>query len=186
MDLSVLCGLGMCSAACTDPGDSGESARIVAVAAESVSQVALDTGISPDGTTVDSTEAIQAWIDQDFYSDADIQRSFHSIFGEQVDCIDFYAQHSVRMRVARGISVTMPPSPPPVRPDFPVLDADFYAGVDEDGNKRGCVSPSVATMRPTVAQIQSSGGIVPWRLRGAPPRDQNENTSQPDCVQRQG
>ncbi len=61
---------------------------------------------------------IDAYWDQHFYSDSEIQYSFHTKFGEQVDCIDFYAQRSVKAFQARGVAIslagapTAPPSPP--------------------------------------------------------------------------
>jgi len=68
---------------------------------------ALDPSPTVDASALSdsSVSDIEAFIADNYYSDSDIQHTFHTIFGEQIDCIDFYAQHSVRMNLAAGLPV---------------------------------------------------------------------------------
>src|SRR5579862_2771648 len=59
----------------------------------------------------DATSDIQAFRDS-YYTDADIRHSFTSKHGEHIDCIDYYAQPSVRNMKARGLPVLAAGAPP--------------------------------------------------------------------------
>jgi hypothetical protein len=151
-----------------------------AITSPTGSEAAVDAG--------DSVADIQSWIDTNYYADADIQHTFHTIFGEQIDCIDFYAQYSVKTLVATGIAVPLPGTPPPPPPGARVIPPGpeaFFGALDDNGQARECVGTTVPTMRPTVADVQNRGGIAAYAARGkrSAPRDANENTSQPDCYE---
>jgi hypothetical protein len=150
---------------------------------------ALGPPLAADASTVsDATVSnIEAFIAANYYADSDIQHSFHTIFGEQVDCIDFYAQPSIRMNIAAGLSVTAPPSTldlPPGGSDVPPGPDAFSGAPDEDGNARACSGDTVPISRPTVEQVQAAGGILAFQNRPRPhPRDSNQNTHQYDCYE---
>jgi hypothetical protein len=145
---------------------------------------ALDPPSAADASDVSD---IEAFIAENYYSDSDIQHSFHTIFGEQIDCIDFYAQHSVRMNLAAGLTVAAPPSPldlPPVDSTVPPGPDAFMGAPDDDGNARACTGNTVPTSRPTVEDIQAAGGILAFQSRPSPrPRDSNQSTDQYDCYE---
>lgn len=94
-----------------------------------------------DAGGIDAAElsAIEAWWTQNYYSDSDIQYSFETAQGEQVDCIEFNAVHSVKARLAQGKPIPTPPTSPPV-PPLGIPGANFPPHVlfngepDQNGN----------------------------------------------------
>ena len=53
------------------------------------------TSVTGAAVAPNSVAEIQSFLDSAFYKDTDITRSFHTIFAEQVDCINFDAQPTV-------------------------------------------------------------------------------------------
>lgn len=82
-----------------------------------------DEGVQSQASTLvaDAGELAnaKAFIDSAFYADADIRHSFHTAVGEQIDCIDFYAQRSVKGFQAAGLAVIDPSHVPPPPPRLP-------------------------------------------------------------------
>lgn len=108
--------------------------------------------------------SIQAYIDQNYYKMSDVDYSFHSQFGEDIDCIPFEAQASVKWRRAQGksvITLSQVPTFPGRVPANLHSDADlFFDGqLDDEGRPRSCPPGDVAQLRRTVAQIQAIGGL---------------------------
>jgi Neprosin len=119
------------------------------------------------------TARIQQFLDSR-YKSKDVIHSFRTKFGEDVDCIDFYAQSSVRALMAKGehVEIPRPPPPPPV-PDG--MDAfakavAFNGEPDENGAARSCPDSSIPILRKTVSEIKTAGGLTAYlRARRRPP-----------------
>jgi hypothetical protein len=102
---------------------------------------------------------------QDFlnarYRMEDVEHSFHTVFGETVDCIDFFAQAGVKQLAAAGTPITEIPKPPS---DLTVSQTaasefEFNGSLDENGNRRECAGNTVPILRITAANIATSGGL---------------------------
>jgi len=91
----------------------------------------------------DSTELsrIQTFLNAR-YATSDVQYSFHTIFGETIDCIDFFSQPGVKQMAAAGRPLTNVPvvSPPPVSPHPPkaLQEVSFNGQLDDEGHSRAC------------------------------------------------
>jgi hypothetical protein len=114
------------------------------------------------------TAQIQNYIDENFYTDSDVVYSFVAGWGQQIDCINFYAQHSVKALLADGVSIPTAPTPPASPPSMPppnVLppNAGFAGQPDVNGLPQQCPSGTVPTTRPTIAQIEAAGGISEYQ-----------------------
>ena len=136
------------------------------------------------------SDAIQTYLDSTFYRDADIRHSFRTVAGEQIDCIDFAAQPTVRSMRAAGLEVpsSVPPAPPvPISTPKPTkpsgVSVAFDGSVDEHGNTRRCPAGTVPTMRPTRSEILGAGGLNEYLSlkRPRPTVDPNQDTVQHDC-----
>lgn len=134
----------------------------------------------------------KAFINSTFYADGDIQYSFHTAVGEQIDCIDFYAQHSVKGLLAAGIPVIDPshvPTPPAIPSTVPPVikhsstSVAFDGSLDSDGKARSCPHGTVPAMRPTVAEIETAGGLDAYKAikHPLPTVDPNQDALQHDC-----
>ena len=137
-----------------------------------------------------STDEIQTYLNSKFYADSDIRHSFNTAVGERIDCIDFYAQPTVKAMLAAGLAVptAVPPAPPlptgipkPHKP--PAVSVKFDGSPDQDGNARQCPPGTVPAMRPTRAEIQGAGGLNAYLSRKRPPPtvDPNQDPLQHDC-----
>jgi hypothetical protein len=130
---------------------------------------------------------IQSWIDQTFYATDDILYSFQTYQNEQVDCIDFFAQHSVQLLLAKGIDIpTVAPPPPPATVPPPNVDPSlaFNGQPGPDGNPEACPAGAVAVSRPTVAQVLAAGGLAAYQsaLASIPhPNGGSQSTWEHDC-----
>jgi alpha-tubulin suppressor-like RCC1 family protein len=130
---------------------------------------------------------VQSYIDQAFYAYSDIVYSFQDFVGQQIDCIDFMAQHSVQALLAQGgtVPVVAPPAPTPSTP-VPPPNSDpnvFYNGqLDPLGNPEACPSGAVPKSRPTVAQVEAAGGVAAYQAALASlPHPQNVQATEHDC-----
>ena len=95
--------------------------------------------------------------------------------GQEIDCIDFFAQHGVKELVAKGeqVSIPQPPSIPAqiqslmarsgVSAEPRDVPVGFAGDLDENGNVRSCPDGSVPQVRITVEQVQRAGGIDAFR-----------------------
>jgi Neprosin len=128
--------------------------------------------------------SITAYLEEAFYADTDVKHSFHTALGQQVDCIDFYAQHSFKALQAQGVSI---PSSAPSLPSSPVTPAykpDAFRGdLDADGNARICPTGTVPSTRPTLAQITAVGGIAVFKglLAQQKPPSGSQDPAEHDC-----
>ncbi|MGH7438454.1 MAG: neprosin family prolyl endopeptidase [Polyangiaceae bacterium] len=131
--------------------------------------------------SVDAVETarIQGYLDAR-YKRSDVVSSFRTKFGEDIDCVDFYAQPAVKAMMARG---QKPPivyaselpgavGPLPEINSGPLADVAFNGQPDENGAPRKCFGASVPMVRHTVAQIKAAGGLNAYlkrRARKPPP-----------------
>src|SRR5579863_4423323 len=89
------------------------------------------------------TARIQEYLDS-LYKKSDVVSSFRTKFDEDIDCIDFYAQPSVKARIAHGQHVRIPDfsalprhqvTPNSDAPD-PIDDVAFNGKPDQNGRPR--------------------------------------------------
>ena len=113
---------------------------------------------------VSATEAtrIQAFLDAR-YAKNSVWHSFLTVFGETIDCVDFFAQPGVKALAQQGQSIPQIPSPPPP-PTLPTTalsgpDITFNGQADPNGNSRACPKGSVPILRLTADLILAVGGL---------------------------
>lgn len=112
---------------------------------------------------------IQNYLDTTYYATTDVASSFLSASGQQIDCIDFSAQKSVKAWRARGVTIpTTFPGPLPLPASMPPPNtpagATINSGVpDQNGHSRRCAAGFVPALRPTVAQVQAAGGVAAFK-----------------------
>ena len=97
------------------------------------------------------------------YVASDVRHSFKTKFGETIDCIDFFAQRSVKRLAERGYPITHLP-PRPAR-TVALPDDVFNGQPDENGAPRECPEGAVAVLRTTVADVKAAGGLEAMRRR---------------------
>lgn len=135
--------------------------------------VAPSAGTTPIGTALPENVAVQRFLDER-YTAADVRHSFHTIFGEAIDCIDFFAQPGVKALAARGTPVTeMPPAPrAPDGAGDPLAEVEFRGQLDQDGLPRACPAGTVPILRITAADVEAAGGLErftrPYRRKPPP------------------
>ncbi|MGA3135145.1 MAG: neprosin family prolyl endopeptidase [Terracidiphilus sp.] len=100
------------------------------------------------------------------YTQNDVRHTFKTKFGEQIDCIDFYAQPGVKKLAARGMKIAsipqLAPLAYPVKPasaSWTTEDLSFNGQRDQDGNPRACPAGTVPQLRITAEQIARVGGL---------------------------
>jgi hypothetical protein len=143
----------------------------------------------PQSTDDTETERIQQYLDSR-YKRSDVVSSFRTKFDEDIDCIDFYTQPSVKALLARGQQVHIPDiSALPTSlaasssgPPSPLSDVAFSGQPDQDGNPRQCFGMTVPVIRKTVAEIKAAGGLKTYLKRRRhpvplPPAPMNGNGS---------
>ncbi len=149
----------------------------------------VEPASGPAGATVPLCRApqlvqIQSYIDTNFHADSDIVSSFLSAQGQNVDCIPFESQHSLKGWLARGVTVPSPPPPPvassALAPDNPGINGGFNGAPDVNGNPQACPPGTVPALRPTVATVAAAGGVAAYAQRLASlPRLQNPQCQTP-------
>ncbi len=88
-----------------------------------------------------STDDISAYLSSHYYDDSDIQYSFLTKYNEQIDCIPFSAQHSVKALQKKGITLDpkrvppAPPFPPEANPPIVPPALPFNGALDVQGAK---------------------------------------------------
>ena len=94
------------------------------------------------------------------YTQTDVRSSFHTKFGETVDCIDYFAQPGVKMLAARGTPITRLP-PPTTKQILPPALADFaFLGQpDDQGHPRACPPSTVPILRISPSDVARAGGL---------------------------
>jgi hypothetical protein len=112
-------------------------------------------------TTINPMEAarIKTFLES-HYKAFDVQHSFHTKFGETIDCIDYFAQPGVRAMAAIGKPMTTLPPPADV-PDMPAQLADglFTGAPDDEGKPRACPAGTVPMLRITTERVAAAGGL---------------------------
>ena len=141
-----------------------------------------DAGVSTTaGAGVSATELakIQAYLNSRYMA-SDVWRTFIAATGQTIDCIDWFAQPSVKAMAAKGTPITQIPTPPPLPTGLVKASIPDWAlnGVpDNNGVPRTCAPNGVAMVRVTVAEILAAGGLDAYLARprghGGPPATYN-------------
>jgi hypothetical protein len=108
------------------------------------------------------------------YRAQDVQHSFRTALGQDIDCIDFFAQPGVRALAARGQAIPSIPALPALPADFkpgePAVSADplpsgvlFDGSADDNGSARSCPEGTVPEVRITPEQVERAGGVEAFR-----------------------
>jgi len=157
--------------------------------APSNSQAAIGPApASPSATTQRAADAndiarSRAFVDER-YRQSDVKHSFKTIFGETVDCIDFFASPGARALSARGTPIRGLPRPPapPVGASAgarSATDVTFNGQPDDEGHPRACPTSTAPMLRVTVADIQSVGGMDAYLKRHTKPHGSRGPTLSP-------
>jgi hypothetical protein len=91
------------------------------------------------------------------YADEGVRHAFRTEFGEDIDCVDFFATSAAREMAARGTPITTIPSAPPLPEGTLPLPPD--TSTDDLGRTRSCPAGSVPMLRLTVDGILAAGGL---------------------------
>ncbi len=195
--LSVVSGVIAASAAASTA--CGGSDRGGSTGADLASTSAVASPAEPSSVDTPAERArIRAFYEEAFYADSDVVHTFHLDTGEQVDCIDFYAQHSVKALTAAGqtVSSETPPSLPEVPATVPpphvpsgterlgALRFELGDDLDVDGKVRQCPAGTVAKRRPGIDQILAAGGVESFKKARAsrpPPVSGSQSAFEHDC-----
>ncbi len=179
-------GLGQAHAVPTyDAAAREEPASAPSVAVEPSAERPRATATSGASTTTTVPPDIEDYWDRSFYSTSDIKGSF-TVKGKQFDCIDFYAQHSVRDLLAQG-PLPFDPDHLPEAPHPPGnIERNFAPdyNLDDQGNPRSCPKGAVVVSRPSVAEIQAEGGLAAFKSKIAHiplANSGHQDTLEPDC-----
>jgi hypothetical protein len=174
------------AAAC---GDGDRAAAPLARPTDQTSISALGNGGGAPDPAATEAALVQAYVD-DFYKDTDIKHSFYTMFDERIDCIDFYAQRSVRQMIASGTPVVNPDFsklPPPPFVDQPPSAANvatpgtFDGQPDKNGNPRTCPPGTVPSSRPTLAEIAAAGGLAAYKQALEQRPSPQQSSQEYDC-----
>jgi hypothetical protein len=116
--------------------------------------------LSAGSNTASEAARIQDFIESR-YTARDVRHSFHTKFGEAIDCVDYDAQPGVKALKARGLPVPPPRSgkPKDATAFGAFADAAFLGQPDSDGKPRECPDGSVPILRITADQIMAAGGL---------------------------
>jgi hypothetical protein len=120
------------------------------------------------------TTSVRAFLDAR-YRAQDVRHSFRTALGQDIDCIDFFAQPGVRALAARGQALTSIPQAPDDRmggfkPGQPMASSDplpagvlFDGTADDGGSARSCPEGTVPEVRITAEQVERAGGVEAFR-----------------------
>jgi len=125
------------------------------------------------GASADEATSIRRFLDARYRAE-DVHHSFRSALGQDIDCIDFFAQPGVKALAARGQPMTSVPALPDVPSGFhaaePAASTDrlersaaFDGSLDDNGSVRACPEGTVPEVRITVEQVQRAGGVEAFR-----------------------
>jgi neprosin-like protein len=104
-------------------------------------------------------ERVRAFLDAR-YTKKDVRHSFHTKFGETIDCIDFFAQEGVKELAAQGTPIAELPAPTAAMAVPPAFqDVLFTGAADDEGQPRACPQNSVPILRITPDRIHGAGGL---------------------------
>ncbi|HEY8087255.1 MAG TPA: hypothetical protein VIF09_05410, partial [Polyangiaceae bacterium] len=171
--VGAVAGLGGCSGTSEPaPGSSsGSGSGAAALPRPGASPVSADEAVK-----------IRHYLDAR-YRPSDVRHSFRTSLGQDIDCIDFFAQPGVRALAAQGHPITsipaVPDLPANVRPSEPSGEeveqgVAFDGSLDVAGSARACPVGTVPQVRLTVEQVQHAGGLEAFRkalhAKSAPPK----------------
>jgi len=137
--------------------------RAIAVALLSLVPLACggdpDTAAAPADPSSSDVERVQGFLDAR-YAQNDVTHSFHTKFGETIDCIDFFAQAGVKQLAAQGRPITRLPQPQPPEALPPEMEeVSFNGKPDDEGKPRACPAGTAPMLRLTAAHVQAAGGL---------------------------
>jgi hypothetical protein len=149
----------------------------------------VDSSVATSDADASDLSVIEAYWTADFYATTDIQHSFETASGTHFDCIDFYAQNSVKTLVANGLPLAPPPPTsivPPAAASAHLQNAitgGVDGTIDSGGSVRSCPVGTVPKIRPSVAEIEAKGGVAAYKqFERNLPRPQNaQNSVEHDC-----
>jgi hypothetical protein len=154
---AVFCAATFCSSSVLLLGCSGDLGSSSPAEDEAASTQELP-GSGP-GDAKREDERVRAFLDARYMA-KDVHHSFHTKFGETIDCIDFFAQQGVKELAARGTPIKelpVPPAQPNIPPDL--QDVFFTGTPDDEGKPRACPRGSVPILRVSAEQIRIAGGL---------------------------
>jgi hypothetical protein len=131
--------------------------------------------IAASDAPTDEVIKIQRYLDSIYLRD-DVRHSFRTVFNEDVDCIDFEAQPSVKNLRAHGLPVmTEPPQIDVSRPTGSGVSSllakvALNGAPDENGSARSCPAGTVPYPRTTVDEVLRMGGLSAYLNDRAKPR----------------
>jgi hypothetical protein len=141
--------------------------------------VSASPGTTPSqpASAADETQQIQDLLDAR-YKTSDVRYSFETMFGETIDCIDYYSQPGARSLMRAGKEVPKPlPAATYERSSLP--DYMFNGKPDRRGNARACPNGTVPMLRITVDDVRASGGLASRRLHSPKRPPPGVGTSNP-------
>jgi hypothetical protein len=127
----------------------------------------LDGGATPSpsdsalASPLAETQRVQDFLDAR-YRQREVQHSFHTVFGQTIDCIDFFAQPGVKALAQRGTPLSTMPEPPPLGPKGIPSVVEFNGKLDDQGKPRACPKGTVPYVRITAQEIASVGGLAAY------------------------
>jgi Neprosin len=132
-----------------------------------------DAPTAPAAAATGSGVTVRQFLDAR-YRAQDVRHSFHTALGQDIDCIDFFAQPGVRALAARGQPITSIPKLPDVPEGFragePSAPADplppgvlFDGSIDSNGDARSCPEGTVPEVRISAEQVERAGGVDGFR-----------------------
>jgi hypothetical protein len=145
----------------------------------SSSQQALSTvdggspAVGPATARADERARIRAALDAHYYSSADVVYTFEGLYGDVIDCVDYYAQPAARSLKAHGKPVPDPqPSARSAQSRASLPDYMYNGKPDRLGRPRACPDGTVPLLRVTEDEILAAGGLDAFRKINShkPPR----------------
>lgn len=163
---------------CSSSPEEAPKGASIGAPAGLASAVGSPAGVSPVADPAAEAARIQAFVDSR-YKTTDVRYSFRTKFGEDIDCVDFFAEPGVKAMAARGTPITELPKPPPIPEAFlkqhrtsrvtkPEDGVSFRGQLDENGRAERCPVGTVAEVRITPEQIQREGGLDAYRAHRYP------------------
>jgi hypothetical protein len=169
--------------------ESDDTPVAAPAAASAVTPTSTPSGVAsrhdPDRGAAEAAR-IERYIDS-LYSRKDVVSTFETAAGEQIDCIDFYAQPSVKIAMAQGHRIRLEDYrrlQAKQGPVWPPSRSAFDGQPDAEGRPRKCSDDAVPMVRTTVARIQAAGGLDAYLRTGrvAPPAPPQIGTQAPTDV----
>ena len=137
--------------ACDAPPDGTESQP---------ANLASSAGVP--GLTAVEQQRLTTYVDS-LYARSDVHHAFKTVFGEDIDCVDYLAQPAFKDPSIRALGLPSAPSRPVGRARAPRratrVSTISDGSLDENGNVRRCPDDTVPIVRVTPARIMRAGGL---------------------------